>query len=125
MGKLIGFPMDLVCHRSSPAGLSRKTRDARLAGVCITCTGGPDWDRFNEGQFRCRDMRNSQFIDSNNCSYMSQDDDRWPNEISKPPNTGAGGLPRYINWRSSSLSITYANTSGSFAFLYCVVKSPR
>lgn len=44
-------------------------------------TGGPywDWDQFSNGQFRCRDIDNGQFVDSYYCSGMLKDDDRWPN----------------------------------------------
>ena len=65
----------------SSAGTSQDTRDIGPVSVCYFCTGGPnwDWDRFNNGQFRCRDIDNGQFVTNINCSNMPQDDDRWPN----------------------------------------------
>ena len=65
----------------SSAGISQDTRDIGPASVCYLCTGGPnwDWDRFNHGQFRCRNMDNGQFVTNINCLNMPQDDDRWPN----------------------------------------------
>ena len=44
-------------------------------------TGGPywDWDEFSNGDFRCRDIDNGQFVSSSLCSSMPRDDDRWPN----------------------------------------------
>jgi hypothetical protein len=43
-------------------------------------TGGPywDWDRFSNGQYRCRDIDNGKFVKDSLCSSMPKDDDRWP-----------------------------------------------
>jgi len=43
-------------------------------------TGGPyfDWDGFSNGQFRCRNISNGQFVKNINCQGMPKDDDRWP-----------------------------------------------
>jgi hypothetical protein len=64
-----GF-FDALSGNKNPTGVSD---DENL-------TGGPDydWDRFSNGQYRCRDIHNGQYAANYHCAGMPKDDDRWP-----------------------------------------------